>query len=139
VFPTRAAKRVLVADDDPAILKVVEVNLRAEGMVVETASDGVLAHELATAHPFDLVILDISMPGRDGLSILRELKELPATAHTPVILLSARTADADIWQGWQSGADYYLTKPFNVEELLHYTTLAFGEDDESTAPSLHIG
>jgi DNA-binding response OmpR family regulator len=138
VFPTRAKKRVLVADDDPTILKIVAVNLRADDMEVLTADHGDLAHELATTQPFDLIVLDIAMPGRDGLNILRTLKNEPTTANTPVILLTARAGDSDIWQGWQAGADYYLTKPFNVDELLHYTKLAF-EDDETSEKTIHIG
>jgi DNA-binding response OmpR family regulator len=138
VLPTRAKKRVLVADDDPTILKIVAVNLRAEEMEVVTASDGDLAHEFASTQPFDLIVLDIAMPGHDGLSILRTLKGDPGTAQTPVILLTARAADSDIWQGWQAGADYYLTKPFNVDELLHYIHLAF-EDEATSEKTIHIG
>ena len=134
----RARKRVLVADDYPTILKIVAVNLRAEDMDVLTADDGDLAHELASTQPFDLIVLDIAMPGRDGLSILRMLKNEPTTANTPVILLTARTGDSDIWHGWQAGADYYLTKPFNVEELLHYIKLAF-EKETVSEKTIHIG
>jgi DNA-binding response OmpR family regulator len=129
---------VLVADDDPTILKIVAVNLRAEDMEVVTAGDGDLAHELATTRPFDLIVLDIAMPGRDGLSILRTLKNEPTTANTPVILLTARAGDSDIWHGWQAGADYYLTKPFNVDELLHYIKLAF-EKETVSEKTIHIG
>jgi DNA-binding response OmpR family regulator len=128
---------VLVADDDPTILKIVAVNLQAEDMEVVTAPDGDLAHEFASTQHFDLIVLDISMPGRDGLSILRALKEDPSTAYTPVILLTARAADVDIWLGWQAGVDYYLTKPFNVDELLHYTRLAF-EGEAAAVKTIHI-
>jgi DNA-binding response OmpR family regulator len=133
----RAKRRVLVADDDPTILKIVAVNLRAEDMEVLTADDGDHAHELASTQPFDLIVLDIAMPGRDGLSILRTLKNEPATANTPVILLTARAGDSDIWHGWQAGADYYLTKPFNVDELLHYIKLAF-EKETVSEKTIHI-
>jgi DNA-binding response OmpR family regulator len=63
------------------------------------------------------------MPGRDGYEVLRAIKSSESTRHVPVVLLTAKASDAEIWQGWQAGADYYLTKPFNVDELVHYLRL----------------
>jgi len=60
------------------------------------------------------------MPERDGISALRVLKDDPSTGHIPVVLLTARATDAEVWEGWESGADYYITKPFNLDELLHF-------------------
>jgi DNA-binding response OmpR family regulator len=113
-----AAAAVLVVDDDPFIQKVLRLNLELEGYAVTTASDGEEALErLAGARP-DLVVLDVMMPGLDGLEVLRRIRESPETADLPVILLTARGSEEDMWEGWQRGVDYYLTKPFDIEDLL---------------------
>ena len=114
-------KRVLVIDDDPNVVEVITVNLEAEGYEVETAVDGrdAWAHLLA-ALP-DVVILDWMLPGRSGIDLLGDLRADPKTRDIPVVLLSAKARDEEIWAGWQAGANYYLTKPFKlevVEELL---------------------
>ena len=68
----------------------------------------------------DLIVLDVMMPGQDGFTVLQALKARPETATIPVVLLTAKATDADIWEGWRSGADYYMTKPFKPEELAHF-------------------
>jgi DNA-binding response OmpR family regulator len=65
-------------------------------------------------------VLDVMMPERDGLDVLASLKSHPRTREVPVVLLTARTTDADLWQGWRAGADYYMTKPFNLDEFLRF-------------------
>lgn len=117
---TVAVRRVLVADDDPALLTVLSVNLEAEGLVVDAVEDGQAACEHALATPPDLIILDWMMPRRDGLGALAVLKADPATAHIPVVLLTAKATDSEVWEGWEAGADYYITKPFDVEEIIHF-------------------
>lgn len=116
----------LVVDDDPAIRDILVMNLEAEGMTVQTAENGddalVLARELLP----DLIVLDVMMPGRDGYAVLAELKADSATSEIPVVLLTAKAADDDVWEGWKSGADYYITKPFNVDELMYFIDMAFG-------------
>ena len=119
----QTAPCVLVADDDPTIRLVLLLNLEAEGMRVQTVDNGWDTPALARELQPDLVVLDIMMPGCDGFLVLHALKADPATADIPVVLLSARASDDDIWQGWQAGADYYITKPFNLEELLHFVDL----------------
>ena len=113
-------RRVLVADDDPDILKVVTANLKAEGIVVETAANGLQALARAAQTAPDLIILDISMPGRNGLEVLEALRARPETAKIPVVFLTARDSDADVWEGWKAGAAYYLTKPFDTAQLMHF-------------------
>lgn len=109
---------VLVVDDDPSIQKMLRLNLELEGYAVDSAFDGAQALErLACARP-DLVVLDVMMPLLDGLEVLRRIRENPATADLPVILLTARSSEDDMWQGWQEGVDYYMTKPFDIDELL---------------------
>jgi DNA-binding response OmpR family regulator len=109
---------VLVVDDDPAIQKVLRMNLELEGYEVEAVADGDEALRSLERGGHDIVVLDVMMPKVDGLEVLRRIRENPVTAETPVILLTARSNEQDVWDGWQLGVDYYMTKPFDVEELL---------------------
>lgn len=118
-------RAVLVVDDDPDIRKVVAANLAAEGIKVHTAANGYEAQAQALKLSPDLIILDVGLPGRDGLQVLAALRGHPDTANIPVVLLTARTSDTDIWEGWKAGAAYYLTKPFNPDELLHFVHQLF--------------
>ena len=113
-------RRVVVADDDPDIVDILVFNLTAAGYDVESAADGVAALELVTASRPDLVVLDIMMPRMDGLQVLAALKAEPETKEIPVVMLTARASDTDLWEGWDAGADYYITKPFDLEELLRF-------------------
>jgi len=121
-------KRCLVVDDDPAIRDILVTNLEAEGMDVRTADNGDdavgVARELAPG--LDLIVLDVMMPGRDGYAVLGELKSDPSTSEIPVVLLTAKAGDDDVWEGWKSGADYYITKPFAIDELMYFIDMAFG-------------
>jgi DNA-binding response OmpR family regulator len=112
------AARVLVVDDDPVIVRLLEVNLRLEGYEVETASRGEEALERAGATAPDLVILDVMMPGLDGWETCRRLRELPAFAQTPVVFLSARAQDDDRSGGVALGLVSYVTKPFDPASLM---------------------
>jgi DNA-binding response OmpR family regulator len=118
-------RRVLVADDDPDILKVVAANLEAEGIAVDAVSNGWEAQVHALRTKPDLIILDISMPGRDGLEVIAALREHPETKDIPVVFLTARSSDADVWEGWKAGAAYYLTKPFDTAQLMHFVNSMF--------------
>jgi DNA-binding response OmpR family regulator len=113
-------QKVLVADDDPALRELIVLNLRAEGLEVDAFDNGEDAYQMAPALQPDLIVLDVMMPKRDGLSALAALKADSRTAHIPVVLLTAKATDAEVWQGWEAGADYYITKPFDVNELLHF-------------------
>jgi DNA-binding response OmpR family regulator len=112
--------RVLVVDDDPNVVEVIAANLEAEGYAVDTASNGLQAWELLQAGGFDVVLLDWMLPGRSGIDLLTDLRADPATHDLPVVVLSAKARDEEIWAGWQAGANYYLTKPFRLEQLLYY-------------------
>jgi DNA-binding response OmpR family regulator len=116
----RHSVRVLWADDDPMIRSVMALNLEAEGFDVQTVSDGNEAYEEAVRIPPDVLVLDIMMPGQDGYSVLRALRTNPATADLPVVLLTAKATDAEVWEGWKAGADYYITKPFDPSELTDF-------------------
>jgi two-component system, OmpR family, response regulator RegX3 len=108
-------ERILVVEDTEAILDAVADALAAEGFDVQGASDGRAALELAEAEPFDLVLLDIMLPGLSGTEICRRLR---AEGPVPIIMLTARDAEADRVLGLEIGADDYITKPFSEVELL---------------------
>ncbi len=108
--------RVLIVEDDSKIRSFVRKGLEEQGFVVETSADGDQGLLLATSSAFDVVVLDIMLPGRDGLSILRALRERRNTV--PVLLLTARSALGERVEGLEQGADDYLTKPFFMEELI---------------------
>ncbi len=107
--------RILVVDDDPKIRSVLGRGLRFEGYDVQLAADGQEALRLARETPFDLVVLDLTMPRMDGLEVCRRLRR---GVSTPILMLTARDAVPDRIVGLDSGADDYLTKPFDFEELL---------------------
>jgi DNA-binding response OmpR family regulator len=130
--PTEAAPRVLVADDDPDIMRVLVHNLEAEGFRVTTCDNGEDARDMARAITPDLIILDVMMPKRDGLDVLASLKSNPSTRAIPVVMLSAKSNDHDVWEGWRAGADYYVTKPFEMDELLRFVTSATAADRRSS-------
>ncbi len=113
-------KRVLVVDDDLSIQRVLVQTLELEGYEVATASDGEEALQSLQGELPDVVILDVMMPKLDGLDVLKRMRADARTQTVPVILLTARSSQEDIWEGWQSGVDYYMTKPFDVEELLRF-------------------
>jgi two-component system response regulator RegX3 len=108
-------ERILVVDDTPAILEAVTDALIAEGFDVHAESDGKAALEAAEAEPFDLLILDLMLPGLSGTEICRRLR---AESAVPIIMLTARDAEADRVLGLEIGADDYITKPFSEVELL---------------------
>jgi CheY-like chemotaxis protein len=112
-------KKILVADDDPIIIKLLQVNLEMEGYDVVCARDGQDAVEKARAERPDLVILDIMMPRMDGWAARAALLDSPDTRQTPVIFLSARAQQADLRKGYEAGVAEYVTKPFDPMDLLN--------------------
>ncbi|MFJ9208842.1 response regulator transcription factor [Streptomyces sp. NPDC102264] len=108
--------RILIAEDEERIASFVEKGLRANGFTTTVAADGDSALEYAVTGGFELVLLDIGLPGRDGFTVLRELREARVTL--PVIVLTARDSVRDTVAGLEGGADDWMTKPFRFEELL---------------------
>jgi two-component system response regulator RegX3 len=108
-------RRVLVVDDEPALLDAVGYALRSEGFEVATAQDGEAALRVVGDEPFDVVVLDIMLPRLSGIEICRRVRD---ESDVPIILLSARDAEVDRVLGLESGADDYVTKPFSMAELL---------------------
>ena len=106
--------KILVVDDEQVLVKGVKFNLENEGYTVETAYDGKTAVELARSGDFDLILLDLMMPGVDGLTACMQIR---AFSNVPIIMLTARGEDTDKLLGFEYGADDYVTKPFNILEL----------------------
>ncbi len=107
--------RILLVEDDAKIASFIIKGFKAEGYAVDHAADGDAGLDLALVEPYDVAIIDIMLPGRDGLSLIRTLRQSDIT--TPVIILSARDAIEDRVKGLQTGSDDYLTKPFAFSEL----------------------
>jgi two-component system, OmpR family, response regulator len=107
--------RILVVEDDPVLGDGLSRSLRHAGYAVDTAQDGKLADDLLSVHAFDLVVLDLGLPGLDGLEVLRRMRRRPSAA--PVLILTARDAVEDRVAGLDLGADDYMVKPFNLAEL----------------------
>ena len=114
--------KILIVEDEPNLASGLEMNLSAEGYEPIVAQDADQALELFGRIEFDLLILDIMLPGMDGVTLCKEIRK---TSHVPVIFLTARDRDRDKIEGFAVGADDYLTKPFNLEELLHRITSIF--------------
>jgi len=106
---------VLVIDDDNQLLRLVRANLESVGYRVVTSTNALSALEHVEMEPFDLILLDIMLPGMDGYELCQKIREF---SSVPIIMLTAKVEDADKVRGLKLGADDYLTKPFNVQELL---------------------
>ncbi|UFS59119.1 response regulator [Subtercola endophyticus] len=107
--------KILVADDDPQILRALKVTLRARGYDIVTASDGTEALNRAIEHHPDLVMLDLGMPNLDGVEVIHGLR---GWSEVPILVVSGRTGEADKVEALDAGADDYVTKPFSIDELL---------------------
>jgi DNA-binding response OmpR family regulator len=108
--------RILIAEDEPRIVRFLVKGLQAEGHSTTSATDGNEALHLALSGEFDLMLLDLGLPGRDGIDVLAEVRR--RQVRLPIIVLTARTATADIVAGLDSGASDYVRKPFRLAELL---------------------
>jgi len=107
--------RILVVEDEPAIALALETDLRMEGYEVEVATDGVAAAARALEGAFDLILLDVMLPGRDGFDVCRDVRR--AGIRTPILMLTAKAQEAEKVLGLELGADDYVTKPFSAKEL----------------------
>lgn len=124
------AKKILAVDDEKHIVRLIQVNLQRAGYNVDVAYDGLEALKKVEEDPPDLIVLDVMMPQLDGFETLKRLKANPLTSEIPVIMLTAKSQDADVFRGWQSGVDCYLTKPFNPMELLAFVKRIFDSMEE---------
>ena len=110
--------KILVVDDEEDILELVRYNLARDGYRVVCAASGEQALSRAKSEPFDLIVLDLMLPGIDGLEVAKRLKNKPETRHIPIIMLTAKGEEADIVTGLELGADDYVTKPFSPRILI---------------------
>jgi len=113
-----AAPTVLVVEDDPTILTLLEVNFEMEGFVVLTAEDGEAGFAVAKEAKPDVIVSDVMMPKMSGLELVQALRGHSATKRIPVVLLSAKAQGTDVRNGLESGADDYVTKPFEPLDLI---------------------
>ena len=111
-------EKILVVDDEEDILELVRYNLAREGYTVVCAASGEAALKTAASDPLDLIILDLMLPGIDGLEVARRLRQNSGTKDTPIVMLTAKGEEADIVTGLELGADDYVTKPFSPRILI---------------------
>ncbi len=113
-----AAQRILVVDDEEDLLELIRYNLGKEGYQVRCVSSGEVAIQEARSYGPDLILLDLMLPAVDGLAVCKALKSDPQTQHVPVVMVTAKTEEADVVSGLELGADDYITKPFSPRVLL---------------------
>lgn len=124
------AKIVSVVDDDPQVVVIVRAVLEAAGFEVAISPDGADCLAAIERRLPDLIIMDVVMPGMNGIEVLHAIRGRPETSNIPVIVLSARTEDLDLAVARAAGADLYLTKPFTSEELVAATKQLLGVTEE---------
>src|SRR2546430_1546384 len=130
--------RILVVEDEPGIALGLEDDLRLEGYSVEVAADGTTASRLARSGLFDLILLDVMLPGKDGFEVCRELRR--AGLKTPILMLTAKAREAEKVMGLEIGADDYVTKPFGTRELrARIRALLRRASDTGPAEQFHFG
>jgi two-component system alkaline phosphatase synthesis response regulator PhoP len=120
-------KKVLIVDDEEIIRKFLRINLLKWGYEVKEAMDGVQALEQLGKDSYDLLISDVLMPNKNGWEVLKAVRSNPKTKDMPVIILTAKNEDSDMFQGYELGANYYMTKPFTKDQLLFGLKMMFGE------------
>ena len=123
-------EKILVVDDSEEIRFLLQTMLETQGYHVETASDGARGLECMMREHYHLVILDVMMPVKDGYSVLREMRDAGLRDATRVLMLTAKSTDADWARGYALGVDDYLTKPFDPEELLEAVVIVLGMTKE---------
>jgi len=128
------ALKILVCDDERHIVRLIQVNLEKQGYQVVTAYDGKEGLEKIRAEKPNLVVLDVMMPYMDGFEVLKSLRKDPEFETLPVIMLTAKAQDKDVFEGYHYGADMYLTKPFNPMELVTFVK-RIGQPGKDSGPT----
>ncbi len=123
--------KILVCDDERHIVRLIQVNLERQGYEVVTAFDGKEGLEKIRSEKPNLVVLDVMMPYMDGFEVLKNLRRESETENLPVIMLTAKAQDKDVFEGYHYGADMYLTKPFNPMELVTFVKRIMQGDNET--------
>jgi two-component system alkaline phosphatase synthesis response regulator PhoP/two-component system response regulator VicR len=131
--------KVLVCDDERHIVRLIQVNLERQGYNVVTAFDGKEGLEKIRSEKPNVVVLDVMMPYMDGFEVLKTIRREPETENLPVIMLTAKAQDKDVFEGYHYGADMYLTKPFNPMELVTFVKrIVQGNDDSSNSKRIDL-
>jgi DNA-binding response OmpR family regulator len=125
--------KIFIIEDDPDICEILEYNLQQEGYDIEVFHDGQKGLDAILKNPPDLVLLDLMLPGRNGLEIARIIRKDDHTFNVPIIMITARSEEMDILQGLDQGADDYITKPFRPKEAIaiaigHGSSIQTGND-----------
>jgi DNA-binding response OmpR family regulator len=128
-------RRVLIVDDETSLREVLGQYLRLEGFLMLEAGDGVEALQVAQRTPPDLIILDLMLPGIDGVEVCRRLREMTAA---PILMLTARREEADKLEGFQAGADDYVTKPFSPREVVMRVRAIMRRLELTTVPAMAL-
>jgi len=134
-----SVKKILIADDEPDILEIIQFNLQAEGYEVVTAKNGDEAIEMAKKHEPDLIILDIMMPGKNGIEVCNLLRLQPLFNDTLIVFLTALSDEGTEIKGLETGADDYLTKPISPKVLVSKVNALFRRLYKEDQPVLQIG
>jgi len=129
--------RILAVDDEPNIVRLIQVNLERHGYTVETANNGAQALAKIKASRPDLLVSDVMMPEMDGFELLANIRRDPTLTDLPVIMLTAKAQDKDVMIGYQYGADMYLTKPFNPQELLQFVKRILASQNGGDEPGTY--
>jgi len=119
------SKRILIVDDEEVIRKFLKIHLNKLGYEVTEAEDGQKAIDRIGERKFDLIICDVMMPNKNGWEVIKEVKSNPELNEIPIILLTAKNDDVDMFKGYELGANYYMTKPFTKDQLLYGLKLMF--------------
>ena len=130
------APKILVVDDDPAINEMLTIVLEAEGFQTSSVTDGAEAVQTFRSFSPDLILLDLMLPGMNGIDICREIRKESAV---PIVMLTAKTDTVDVVLGLESGADDYITKPFKPKELVARIRARLRRTDETPADVLEVG
>ena len=125
-------RKILVIEDDTDISRLLELHLKDAGHEVAIATDGMSGLDLALSRQFDLIILDLLLPGVDGLEICRRVRA--ASTYTSILMLTSRSSELDRVLGLEIGADDYVTKPFSIPELLARVKALFRREEAITSP-----
>jgi CheY-like chemotaxis protein len=123
------ATTVLVVDDNEDNIRIVSAMLLSRGFEVRIARDGKGALESVKQLPPDVILLDVMMPGMDGIEVLDHIKADPRSASIPVIMVTAKSQDEDLLVGYKYGAEYYVTKPFTARQILYAIGLVLGTEE----------
>ena len=119
------SKRILIVDDEEVIRKFLKIHLNKLGYEVTEAEDGQKAIDRIGERKFDLIICDVMMPNKNGWEVIKEVKSNPELNEIPIILLTAKNDEVDMFKGYELGANYYMTKPFTKDQLLYGLKLMF--------------